>query len=53
MKCVICNKEFKSITQSHLKKHNITPEKYKEQYPEAELFSNDTKMAMIKIKEKF
>ena len=48
MKCAICNKEFKSITQTHLKKHSITPKKYKEQYPETELFSNDTKMAMSK-----
>jgi len=34
MKCKICNKEFKMITNTHLKFHNITIKEYKEKYGE-------------------
>lgn len=35
IKCKICNQEFKSmLTNSHLKRHNITLAEYKEQYGE-------------------
>jgi very-short-patch-repair endonuclease len=34
-KCEICGKEFKAITNSHLKKHNMTTEDYKNKYPNA------------------
>ncbi len=41
MTCIICGKKFKSITNTHLKKHNITPEEYKEKY--GEITSQSTK----------
>jgi len=33
IKCRICNKELKQITNTHLKKHNMTIEEYKEMFP--------------------
>jgi len=30
--CKCCGKNFKRITQTHLKKHGLTPEEYKEKY---------------------
>ena len=38
-KCEICGKEFKAITNSHLKRHNITTEEYKKKFPES-IFGN-------------
>lgn len=32
MKCLICQKEFKTITNTHLKKHDITPKEYKKMF---------------------
>ena len=44
MKCEICKKEFKQITNSHLKIHNITPDEYKKKYNIDRLREpNDTK----------
>jgi very-short-patch-repair endonuclease len=34
-KCEICGKEFKAITNSHLKRHDTTAIEYKLQYPDA------------------
>lgn len=34
-KCEICGKEFKAITNSHLKRHNITTKEYKENFPDS------------------
>jgi len=38
-KCEICGKMFKTITNSHLKKHDLTTREYREIYPNA-LFGN-------------
>jgi len=41
--CRICNKKFKTITNSHLKKiHNIDIKEYKEKYPGVSLTSKKT-----------
>jgi ribosomal protein L28 len=32
MKCKVCDKELKQITNTHLKTHNLTPKEYKERY---------------------
>lgn len=32
--CRICNKQFDKINASHLKTHGITPQEYREMYPE-------------------
>jgi len=34
-KCLICGKQFKAITNSHLKRHGLTTIQYREQFPEA------------------
>jgi len=42
IKCELCNKYFKSITNSHLKhKHNLTTLEYKQQFPNARMISDD------------
>jgi len=41
VECKECGKELKEINNSHLKKHNITREEYKEKYPNAELICED------------
>lgn len=39
VKCLECGKDFKQITNRHLKfSHNLTPEEYRQKYPDAELF---------------
>ncbi len=40
VKCEICKKKFKLITQIHLKKHNTTLAKYKKKYPKAKIRDN-------------
>ena len=39
--CVICSKEFKAITNSHLKNHGMTTEEYKTKYPHAKFGNFD------------
>jgi very-short-patch-repair endonuclease len=34
-KCEICGKDFKAITNTHLKKHGLTTQEYRLQFPEA------------------
>lgn len=41
IKCAICEKDFKQITFTHLKKHNMTIEKYKEKFPNSPIVSED------------
>lgn len=42
VKCLECGKEFKQITNRHLKfVHNLTTLQYKEKYPESELFDKE------------
>jgi len=40
-KCEICGKEFKAITNSHLRRHEITTEEYKTRYPDSLLGNFD------------
>lgn len=39
--CCLCGRQFKQVTNSHLKKHDITMEKYKNMFPDAVLKSKD------------
>lgn len=43
IKCLVCNKEFKKILSSHLRKHDITKEEYLKQYPNALLVDEETR----------
>lgn len=45
VECKICNKQMKLISNSHLKKHNMTPKEYLELYPNEKLISDDSKNA--------
>jgi len=38
--CKICNKKLKSLSNTHLKKHNLTLFEYSELFPEEQLHSN-------------
>lgn len=42
MICEICKKNFKVLNLHLLKKHGITPQQYKEKYPNAELADRET-----------
>jgi hypothetical protein len=33
--CLICNKEFSYVSNTHLKTHNLTPIEYKTKFPNA------------------
>ncbi len=44
--CMICGKSFKQITLTHLKSHNTTVEQYRIDYPDAELLSMASRLAM-------
>lgn len=47
--CLVCNKQFKMITNSHLKRaHNRTTEQYLAEYPGAKLYDKEM---LAKIKE--
>ncbi len=50
--CKICGEKMRYLTNTHLKKHNITPEEYKIKYPNEEYasknFVNKTKKNLIK-----
>jgi hypothetical protein len=39
--CAVCGDKFKSLTQTHLKKHGMTPLEYKLKYPDTNLLSNE------------
>jgi len=42
VKCEICNKEFKSISTTHLKLHGYTFDRYKQEFPNAKIKSELT-----------
>lgn len=44
--CMICNKEFNRITNTHLKQHNITCSEYMEKYPLAEMVDVELRKRM-------
>jgi hypothetical protein len=51
--CKVCNKEFRAITNSHLRdKHNLTLEQYLEKYPDAILTSLETREQIGKTNSK-
>jgi len=41
IECMICNKKFKRITNTHLKHHSITCEEYMERYPTAPMITEE------------
>ena len=43
IKCLECGKQFKRINIFHLKHHGLTEKLYLEKYPNAEIFSQETK----------
>jgi len=43
VECLICGKKLSSINHTHLKNHNISVERYKEQFPNVSLVSQKTK----------
>jgi hypothetical protein len=45
IKCKICNGEYKRISATHLKKHNITVSDYIKQFPDAPLEDVETTMS--------
>lgn len=42
---MVCNKNFKRITEGHLNKHGITCREYVEEYPNVDLVSQESKLA--------
>lgn len=56
VRCLICNKEFKQITSSHLKIHQLTVAEYKKLYPNCKIVSNDISILLsekCKIQNKY
>ncbi|MFH1376392.1 MAG: NUMOD3 domain-containing DNA-binding protein [Candidatus Woesearchaeota archaeon] len=47
IECKICQKNMKTITNSHLKKHNITPKDYKKRFSVTKLQSEDSNKKFI------
>jgi hypothetical protein len=43
IQCQLCKKEFKSITNTHLKQHSVNIQQYLEQFPNAEIISEESK----------
>ena len=43
IKCEICGKDFKQITVSHLKKHNMTMKEYRDKFPDSPIVCEDVK----------
>jgi len=49
--CKVCNKKFKRITNTHLKKHEITVEEYKRMFPKVPIISEEMRdLYSIKFK---
>jgi len=47
--CQICNKKFKAITPAHLRTHNTTMKEYRQEFPNAEIFSEVIRNKKSKI----
>jgi len=43
VECLICGKKLSSINHTHLKNHNISVDRYREQFPDASIVSQKTK----------
>ena len=39
--CLICKKDFRRISNTHLKKHSITCDEYMKQFPNTEMVDNE------------
>ncbi len=50
IKCLICSKDFKSISNTHLRSHDLTIAQYVERFPEAEIKSEEQLEACRKSK---
>lgn len=44
VRCLICNNEYRRITNAHTKKHSITTEEYLKRYPSALLICEESKV---------
>ena len=47
IKCEICGKEFGIITSTHLKKHGMSIQEYREQFPDASLVPDGFKRKLL------
>ena len=47
IKCEICGKEYKQITDTHLKTHDMTMHEYRKQFPDAPLVSDSLKRRLF------
>lgn len=45
VKCEICKKEFRRLQEGHLKKHDITYKQYRQEYPNAKVISDESRLA--------
>jgi len=48
VECKICNKKLKTITNSHLKFHNLKVNSYKKLFPKARILSEETEFNLRK-----
>jgi len=53
IRCEICDRHFKTISPSHLKKHGISMIIYRERYPEALLMCKTSRLKLSKTKKKW
>lgn len=49
IKCLICGKDLKYISNTHLKKHNLTIKDYQKLYPEAKIRCDEYDEILLKI----
>lgn len=47
VQCRLCQRQFKSISVSHLKKHGYTMAQYREEFPDAPLFDEATRQSFV------
>ena len=50
IRCLICSKELKYISNTHLKKHNITIKEYKQLYPLAKIRCDEYESILSEIR---
>jgi hypothetical protein len=49
IQCKICNKYLSFVSNTHLKLHNITPNEYKDMYPDAKFKSDELRQLQSKL----
>lgn len=52
VKCEICKCELRNISNTHLKKHNVTQAEYKEKFPDSPIFSEGLLITQRENREK-